>query len=95
MSPSSFTGRCVNLGSVPDRSDWFFDMTPRSLLQGPTIETAPLELKKLAAGVDSFEIYLKSDKVFDSALSSELLQTADISCPSLNKELLVTYTAQW
>ncbi|KAI9909536.1 hypothetical protein PsorP6_014805 [Peronosclerospora sorghi] len=146
---------CVNLGSVPDSSDWFFDMTPvyyaaraivhfsasrpvealgqtmliqnpslpvksddffayftaviaskkfattaftewkRSMLQGATIETAPLELKKLAAGIYSFEIYLQSDKVFDSTLSSELLQTAGISCPSVNKELLVTYTAQW
>ncbi|KAI9919938.1 hypothetical protein PsorP6_016072 [Peronosclerospora sorghi] len=146
---------CVNLGSVPDRSDWFFDMTPvdyaaraivhfvasrpvealgqtlhiqnpslpvnsddffsyftspvsnkklattaftewkRSLLQGATIETAPLELKKLAAGIDSFEIYLQSDKLFDSTLSSELLQTTGISYPSVNKVLLVTYTAQW
>ncbi|KAI9922258.1 hypothetical protein PsorP6_002080 [Peronosclerospora sorghi] len=137
---------CVNLGSVPDRSDWFFDMTPvdyaaraivhfaasrpveslgqtlhiqnpslpvksddffayftaaiaikrlettadftelkRSLLQGATIETALLELKKTGG----------SEKVFDSTLSSELLQTAGISCPSVNKELLVTYTAQW
>ncbi|KAI9906387.1 hypothetical protein PsorP6_003375 [Peronosclerospora sorghi] len=168
MSPSSLTGRwntsdfyylllkgCVNLGSVPDRSDWFFDMTPvdyaaraivhfaasrpvealgqtlhiqnpslpvksddffayftaaiaskklattaltewkRSLHQDATIETAPLELKKLAAGIDSFETYLQSDKVFDSTLSSELLQTAGISCPSVNKELLIAYTAQW
>ncbi|KAI9910156.1 hypothetical protein PsorP6_010497 [Peronosclerospora sorghi] len=135
---------CVNLGSVPDRFDWFFDMTPvdyaaqaivhfaasrlsrgtgqtlhiqnpslpvksddffsyfnapiaskklettaftewkRSLLQGATIETSPLELK--TAG---------GDKVFDSTLSSELLQTAGIYYPSVNKELLVTYTAQW
>ncbi|KAI9916710.1 hypothetical protein PsorP6_017932 [Peronosclerospora sorghi] len=51
-------------------------------------------VKKLAAGIDSFEIYLQSDKVFDSRISSELLQTAGISYPSVNKELLVTYTAQ-
>ncbi|KAI9918329.1 hypothetical protein PsorP6_011724 [Peronosclerospora sorghi] len=82
---------CVNLGSVPDRSDWLFDMiTPakscqrRLLRNGSAVcsKTAPLKLKKLAAGIDSFEIYLQSDK--------ELLQTAGISYPSVNKELLVT-----
>ncbi|KAI9907855.1 hypothetical protein PsorP6_004102 [Peronosclerospora sorghi] len=67
----------------------------RSLLQGATIEIAPLELKELTAGIDSFEIYLQREKAFDSTLSSVLLQTAGISCPSVNKELLVTYIAQW
>ncbi|KAF1794749.1 Alpha/Beta hydrolase fold [Phytophthora cactorum] len=50
----------------------------------------PLELQKLAAGIDSFEIYFQSDKVFDSTLSAELLQAAGISCPTINKALLAT-----
>ncbi|KAI9911262.1 hypothetical protein PsorP6_009448 [Peronosclerospora sorghi] len=130
MSPSSFTGRgCVNLGSVPDRSDWFFDMTPvdyaaRSIvhfsasrpvealgqtlhIQNPSLPvksddffayfTAAIASKKLAttAFTEWSAVCSKSDKVFDSTLSSELLQAAGISYPSVNKELLVTYTAQW
>ncbi|OWZ05826.1 L-aminoadipate-semialdehyde dehydrogenase large subunit, partial [Phytophthora megakarya] len=56
---------------------------------------ATLELQRLAAGIDSFEVYFQSDKVFDSTLSTELLQAADISCPTVNQDLLVTYTAKW
>ncbi|KAE9044072.1 Linear gramicidin synthase subunit D [Phytophthora rubi] len=168
MAPSSLTGKwnasdfiylllkgCASLGTVPARSDWYFDMTPvdyaaraivhfaalrpvealgqtlhiqnpalpvtsdaffqfftaalstkslvaveysewkRSLQQSSAKEDAPLELQKLAAGIESFEIYFQSDKVFDSTLSAELLHSAGISCPTVNQTLLATYTAKW
>ncbi|KAG2790604.1 hypothetical protein JG687_00004226 [Phytophthora cactorum] len=66
-----------------------------SLHQAASKTDVPLELQKLAAGIDSFEIYFQSDKVFDSTLSAELLQAAGISCPTINKALLATYTAKW
>ncbi|KAL4151539.1 hypothetical protein PRNP1_008481 [Phytophthora ramorum] len=58
-------------------------------------EDAPLELQKLAAGIDSFEIYFQSNKVFDSTLSAELLHAAGLPCPTVNQALLATYTATW
>ena len=169
MAPSSLTGKwnandfiylllrgCMSLGAVPDRADWYFDMTPvdyaaRAIvhfaacrpiealgqtlhIQNPMLpvasrmffaffvaatatsenmatmeysawkcslqqvaakERAPLELQKLASAIDSFEVYLQSTKVFDSTVSAELLQAANISCPPVDQELLTTYTAKW
>ncbi|CAH0520661.1 unnamed protein product [Peronospora belbahrii] len=146
---------CVSLGAVPDRSDWYFDMTPvdyaaraivhfaacrpvealgqtlhiqnpsppmksdaffllftaatarkklavveysewkTRLQQSATKEDASLELQKLAAGIDSFEVYLQSDKIFDAIVSTALLQAGNISCPMINQHLLTTYTAKW
>ncbi|KAI9910315.1 hypothetical protein PsorP6_010229 [Peronosclerospora sorghi] len=102
-------------GLVPDRSDWFFDMTPVDyparaivhfassrpvealgqtlLIQNPSLPPARSWQRRLLRNGSA--VFPKSDKVFDSTLSSELLQTAGISFPSVNKELLVTYTAQW
>ncbi|CAH0487502.1 unnamed protein product [Peronospora farinosa] len=168
MAPSSLVGQwntsdfiylllkgCVSLGAVPDRSDWYFDMTPvdyaaraivhfaalrpvealgqtlhiqnpslpvksdvffsiftaamaskklsvmeyskwkTSLQQSAAKKDASLELQKLAAGIDSFEMYFQSNKVFDSTISAELLQARDIFCPIINQQLLTTYTAMW
>ncbi|GMF32004.1 unnamed protein product [Phytophthora lilii] len=165
IAPSSLTGQwntsdfiylllkgCAGLGAVPDRSDWYFDMTPvdyaaraivhfaalrpvealgqtlhiqnpsppvksdaffpfftaamgpskalaaveyaewkRRLQQAAAKSDAPLELQKLAAGLDSFEVYFESSKEFDSALSAELLRAAGIACPTVNQALLATY----
>ncbi|KAJ8571615.1 hypothetical protein ON010_g5222 [Phytophthora cinnamomi] len=67
----------------------------RSLQQSAAQPDAALETQKLAAGIDSFEVYFQSDKVFDATLSTELLHAAGIPCPTVNQALLATYTAQW
>ncbi|KAG6618598.1 Linear gramicidin synthase subunit D [Phytophthora cinnamomi] len=67
----------------------------RSLQQSAAQPDAALETQKLAAGIDSFEVYFQSDKVFDATLSTELLHGAGIPCPTVNQALLATYTAQW
>ncbi|KAI9914279.1 hypothetical protein PsorP6_007075 [Peronosclerospora sorghi] len=121
---------CVNLGSVPDRSDWFFDMTPvdyasraivhfaasrpvEALGQTLLIQKTSLPVKRRLlrvlyccnsqqeVGNDGFygmeaqsaprchhrDCSIGSDKVFDSTISSEQLQTAGISCPSVNRAI--------
>jgi thioester reductase-like protein len=76
--------------AVVEYADW-----KQRLQQAAAKQDATLELQRLAAGIDSFEVYFQSDKVFDSALSAELLQAAGIACPSVSQELLATFTAQW
>lgn len=65
-----------------------------TLHQAASKTDAPMELQKLAAGIDSFELYLCSDKVFDSTLSAKMLHAAGIHCPTINLALLATYTAR-
>ncbi|KAI9922542.1 hypothetical protein PsorP6_001117 [Peronosclerospora sorghi] len=93
----------ADLSKVSDQLDNSQQEVGNGGFYGMEVQSAPrchhrdcsIGVKKLAAGIDSFEIYLQSDKVFYSTLSLELLKNADISYPSVNKELLVTYTAQW
>ncbi|DAZ98711.1 TPA: hypothetical protein N0F65_006743 [Lagenidium giganteum] len=166
MAPSSKTGKwntddfmylllkgCWEVGSVPDRADWFFDMTPvdfaaktivhfaalypvhclgqtlhiqnpsppvpatrffdvfvqaaakacskklqtiafkewqAQLSAGPE-HTKTTDLERLTAGMDAFDVYLKSRKVFDCAVARQLLEGTAISCPHVGSELMQTY----
>ncbi|RLN91653.1 hypothetical protein BBJ28_00006476 [Nothophytophthora sp. Chile5] len=67
----------------------------RSLQEAAAKEGASMELQKLAAGIESFEVYFLSDKVFDSSIATELLQSAGVNCSAVDQALLATYTAQW
>lgn len=53
------------------------------------------EVQKLAAGIDAFEVYLQSDKVFDSRVATALLKQAGVTCPAVDSSLLQTYVAKW
>ncbi|KAG2525442.1 hypothetical protein JM18_004141 [Phytophthora kernoviae] len=165
MAPSSRTGQwngsdfiylllkgCATLGSVPARSDWYFDMTPvdyaahaivhfaalhpveslgqtlhiqnplppvksdaffqffttamassstkktlatvkyaewkRALQEASTKENTPVDLQKLAAGIDSFEVYFQSDKVLQKIKPDETLPTSYSELKSPNGALL-------
>lgn len=57
--------------------------------------SASTELQKLAAGVDAFEVYLQSDKVFDSEVATSLLARLGITCPTVDASLLQTYVSTW
>lgn len=53
------------------------------------------ELQKLTTGLDAFESYLASDKVFDCTRATQELSSAGISCPAIDAALLETYVASW
>lgn len=53
------------------------------------------DVARLLAGLDAFEVYFASDKVFDTARATPLLRAAAIACPSLDAALLATYIATW
>ncbi|CEG42494.1 l-aminoadipate-semialdehyde dehydrogenase large [Plasmopara halstedii] len=76
--------------AVVEYSKW-----KRCLIQAASKTDAPMEVIKLAAGFETFEPYLLSNKIFDSALSAELLHAAGISCPTINRALLAIYTSKW
>lgn len=67
----------------------------RRLAAASDNELASTELQKLAAGVDAFEVYLLSDKVFDSEAATSLLSRLGITCPTVDASLLQTYVSTW
>lgn len=168
MAPSSSVGAwntsdfiylllkgCWEIGAVPSRPDWRFDMTPvdfaaqaivhfaalhpvTSLGQTLHIQNAAVpvtgdvffqlltsaasakgkglevvssyedwkarleahksaseDVERLVAGLEAFEVYFASDKVFDSARATQFLSAAKITCPAIDAALIATYVAQW
>jgi thioester reductase-like protein len=54
-----------------------------------------IELEKLSAGLEAFDMYLKSDAIFDATLATALLKKAHVECPVIDQEILQTFIGTW
>ncbi|KAI9919168.1 hypothetical protein PsorP6_012233 [Peronosclerospora sorghi] len=76
---------CVNLGSIPDRSDWFFDMTPVDYSARAIVHFAaslPVEALGITLHIQNPSLPVKSDDFFSyftTPIASKKLATTDFT----------------